>query len=104
MKLFARRTRQKYVKQSIISLKDEACQEVTDPIGITSLFESYYQLLYYQENTADPNAVNNYLGDFESNLSMEDNKMLTADTTLDEVNAAVAVLPAGKDVGPDGIL
>lgn len=103
-KLLARRLRKRQIDTAIYKIKNPTSHKVeTKPEEIENIFRDYYQRLYSQEGTVDKQSIRDFLYSLDlPSIGEMQNKTITKEITLEELNKAVGRLKANKTPGSDG--
>lgn len=104
-KVLAWRLRKQQSERSIYKLKDPVNKQICyKPEEIHKSFEIYYRNLYTQPKLAEPATVKQFLETLDlPSIGTEQNKQLTADITIAEVDKAISKLKTNKAAGGDGL-
>lgn len=103
-RLLARRIRKQQALNNIYKIRDPQTNDlITDPGGIERVFRDYYQNLYTPPAMADKKDIRNFLDGLDlPSIGEEQNDLLTAEITEEEMERAISRMKGNKSPGSDG--
>ena len=104
-RLLARRIRKQQALNTIYKIRDPQTNDLlTEPDEIERVFREYYQNLYTQPAAADEQDMENFLDRLDlPSIGEEQNTLLTADITEEEMERAISRLKNNTSLGSDGL-
>ena len=104
-KILAWRLWKQQSERSIYKLKDPVTNQMCfKPEEIHKSFEIYYRNVYTQPKLAKPATVKHFLDSLHlPSIGTEQNKQVTADITIAEVDKTISKLKTNKATGGDGL-
>jgi hypothetical protein len=104
-RLLARRIRKQQALNTIYKIRDPQTNDLlTEPDEIERVFREYYQNLYTQPAAADEQDMENFLDRLDlPSIGEEQNTLLTADITEEEMERAISRLKNNTSPGSDGL-
>lgn len=103
-KLLAKRIRKQQTINNIYKIRDPHTQmQVSSPEAIEKVFQRYYSELYAQPTSASEEEMEVVLSSLDlPSIGLEQNKILTAEITMEEVLDTINKLKNKKSPGSDG--
>lgn len=103
-KLLARRLRKQHTDTAIHKIKNPISQKIeTKPEEIEKIFREYYQKLYSQDETVNKWYIRNFLYSLDlPSIGEIQNKTITKEISLEELNKALGKMKTNKTPGGDG--
>uniref|UniRef100_A0A3P8RLF1 Reverse transcriptase domain-containing protein n=1 Tax=Amphiprion percula TaxID=161767 RepID=A0A3P8RLF1_AMPPE len=102
-KFLAQRVKQQYSCNLIPAVENEEGTLVTDTGEINETFKLFYKKLYTSQCNIDQDDIDHFLSRVHlPSLSIEEQRDIGGDITLEEVKQAIKKLSAGKSPGDDG--
>uniref|UniRef100_A0A3P8RWR8 Reverse transcriptase domain-containing protein n=1 Tax=Amphiprion percula TaxID=161767 RepID=A0A3P8RWR8_AMPPE len=102
-KFLAQRVKQQYSCNLIPAVENEEGTLVTDTGEINETFKLFYKKLYTSQCNTDQDDIDHFLSRVHlPSLSIEEQRDIGGDITLEEVKQAIKKLSAGKSPGDDG--
>lgn len=104
MKILAWKLKKKIAESTIHRIRDPRTKVIKNKLSeIQEAFELFYKTLYSKVSGGSVTQIDTYLNSLElPTLNEEENRMMTADITEEELNIAISRLKSSKSPGSDG--